>query len=149
MGHYEIRDLQPGGFTVAVTHPGYHEQAKGVGLAADTTLDFALAKILRADLVAEGVITYYPQPPDYVRWSFEGTARNVGDGCATQIAGTTRMYDGLGEFIAERAFTLRPDLIARPSELFDYEGCCFDNAATQRSRSYRLEFTWTEAPNCP
>src|SRR5947199_376246 len=79
---------------------------KGVTLTADTSLDFELPKIPKADLVWEGNIVSNPLPPNYGTWSFTGHGRNRGDGCAGQVSGSASLFNALDVLVASRAFTL-------------------------------------------
>jgi hypothetical protein len=149
-GAYTLLGLTPGGFSLRAQHADYFETAQAVDLTSDRTLDFGLTKRPRADLMWEGVLAQYPQPPGYSTWDFAGHGVNRGDGCATAISGTVTLLTALGQPVAgsARTFSLPSDVIVRPLERFDYRGCCHSTAEVDQTAFHATVFTWTDA-SCP
>jgi Carboxypeptidase regulatory-like domain len=147
-GRYSFSSLEQSGFSVRASAPDFETVTKGVGLTANAVVDFALARVLHADLLAEGGITSYPLPPKYGAWSFRGAGRNRGDGCAGGIAGTVSMLNGLDVVVATRAFTVPAATIVHPRERFEFTGCCFSTAELDQTTFHQTEFTF-KTVSCP
>ncbi len=75
---------------------------------------------------------------------YAGKGQNAGTGCATHVAGTVAFRDKTARVVQTSAWTLDPTRIVRPSETFDFSGCCLlrENAAAVDGGSATVAFTW-------
>jgi hypothetical protein len=143
-GAYAFLDVPEGEASVRVRHADYLETSRSVGLMASSTLDFALTWRPRANVQAEGTVTFTPLPPNYTAWDARGVGRNFGDACASDVTGTIVL---LGANEAEMDGTRRefnvPGVI-RPGGELRFTACCYTTDAVNASRFYGVVFRWTD-----
>lgn len=146
-GAFTFANLQPSSFTVRVRHADFLETAQGVTLTGDRVLDFSLTRRPRANLVGEGDTVFHPQPPAFTSWDFRARGFNRGDGCATDVTGTMRLRNSQGFDVpgSARTFTV-PVALVRPSDRFDYVGCCYTTAELDAMVYTVTTFQWVDAP---
>lgn len=75
--------------------------------------------------------------------TYQGEARNSGNGCAANVRGVTRLLAASGAQVATDDWALDTSVRIRPSELFIYRDCCIaQSVASQQGNTYRTTFSW-------
>ena len=119
-GRYWFANLQQAGFTVQASANGFATVTRGVTLTTNTTADFQLPRNALAILTSEGSVGYGAALPDG-SLPMHATGVNTGDGCATNVAGTTTIRNQAGDFTRAYEWALNPATVIRAGARFQYD----------------------------
>jgi hypothetical protein len=139
-GRYTFTSIMQANLTLQVTADGYTGQSQLIALTKDTTVDFALARVLRANLVAGGAADGIKQADGTYDFAFIG--RNDGDSCARDISGSTTLSNAAKTPIATIGWTLSSATRVAPGESFVYH-VVMSAADAFAGTTYLTTFTFT------
>jgi hypothetical protein len=101
-----------------------------------------------ANIVREGLLQF--PNCDFGFCSYQGEARNVGQGCAGNVRGVTRLFNNANEQVGVAEWRLGNRRV-RPQEAFLY-GCCgpsFPQSIVNAPGTYRTDFSWDNVACAP
>jgi hypothetical protein len=148
-GRYAFTTIVQANLSLQVSADGYTPQTKLIALTRDTTVDFALARVLRANIVAAGETQGIKQADG--SYDFPLVGSNAGDSCARDISGTTTFYNTTNPSIAVINWTLPAGTTVAPGQSFTYHACCLSSADAFASTTFLTRFTFvsTGTASCP
>jgi hypothetical protein len=141
-GEFSLTGLQPGAFTMQISAAGYTKVMAPIELTTDTTMNFQL-RLLLAEFTA---------PKDRLAtvvnangtFSAVGDLKNTGEGCATDLSAMGNILDDNQQTIATFSWSMPPNQILKPGDVYQFELCCFSAAV----RSYTGTLKWNTV-RCP
>jgi hypothetical protein len=95
-----------------------------------------------ANLSTQGNMTFSCSA--FLGCTFQGEAKNTGQGCATNVRGVSRLLDPAGAEIDRADWNLVLSRKIRPAETFLYDGCCFTSIAVAAPGSYKTQLSWDD-----
>ena len=145
-GEFALTGLQPGALTMQISATGYAKVIAPIALTTDTTMNFQLGLLLAEFTTPNNRLAIVGNANG--TFSAVGDLKNTGQGCAADLSAAGTILDDNQQTIATFSWSMPPNQILTPGDIYRFELCCFPADRASAVRSYTGVLKWNTV-RCP